>query len=51
MGGRKYRVVALAGDLECRVAGIVDEIGVVAGAADHEVGADPPLSRLLPVLP
>ena len=29
---------ALAGVLECRVAGIVDKIGVVAEPADHEVG-------------
>ena len=31
MGGRKYYVRSLAGVLERRVAGIVDEIGVVAG--------------------
>ena len=38
MGGRKYYVRALAGVLECRVAGIVGKIGVVAEPADHEVG-------------
>jgi hypothetical protein len=37
--GREYRVIALAGVFECRVAGVVDEIGIVSSAADHEVGA------------
>ena len=36
---REHRVVALAGVLDDGVAGIVDEVDVVAGAADHEVGA------------
>ena len=36
---REHRVGALAGDLDHLVAGIVDEIGVVAGTAAHRVGA------------
>ena len=39
MGGRENRVVALADVLDHRVAGIVDEIGIVAGAAAHDIGA------------
>ena len=37
--GGEDRVVALAGILDHLIAGIVDEIGVVAGAAAHGVGA------------
>ena len=36
---RKHRVVAFAGILEHEVAGVVDEEHIVAGAADHGVGA------------
>ena len=39
VNGRKDGVVALAGVLDCLVADVVDEIGVVAQAADHDVGA------------
>ena len=37
--GREHDVVALAGVLGCQVTAIVDEIGVVAGAAVHRVGS------------
>ena len=36
---REHRVVALVGNFEAGVARIVDEIGVVAGAAHHQVDA------------
>ena len=37
--GGEDRVVALAGALDHRVAGIVDEVGIVACAAAHDIGA------------
>ena len=51
VGGRKYGVIARVRALECRIGDVVDEVGVVAGAADHEIGADAAASRLLPALP
>src|SRR5262245_3335142 len=48
MGSRKYRVVALAGALEHGVAGIVDEIGVVADATLLLKLMPPVPNRILP---
>ena len=39
MRARKHHIVALVGVLERRVAGVVDEVDVVAGPAHHEVDA------------
>ena len=47
VGGREYRIVALADILDDHVAGIIDEVGVVAGAADHGVGADPAVQEIV----
>jgi hypothetical protein len=39
MGGGQDHVTAFAGVLKHRIGGIVDEVDVAAGAADHDVGA------------
>jgi hypothetical protein len=39
VSGRKHSIGALVGVLDHHVAGIVDVVGVVARAADHDVGA------------
>src|SRR5262245_63989808 len=46
MGSRKSRVVALASALEHGVAGIVDEIGVVADPAQHGVSATAAIEQI-----
>ena len=43
----RHRVGALAGALDHHVAGIVDDIGVVAGAAAHGVGAGAAVERVV----
>ena len=47
----EHRVVALAGALDHHIAGIVDEVGVVAGPPVMASAPAPPSRRLLPVLP
>ena len=44
---RLHRVGALVERLRHHVAGIVDDVGVVAGAADHRVGAGPAVKRVI----
>ena len=48
---REHRIDAFAGILHHHVAGVVDEVGVAAGAALHESAPTPPSSRLIPLLP
>src|SRR5262245_36517745 len=47
MGVGEHRIVALAGNLEAGVARVIGEIGVVAGAAHHEIGAEPPIEQVV----
>ena len=44
---RLHRVGALVGALGHHVAGVVDDVGVVAGAADHGVGAGAAVERVV----
>ena len=46
-----HRVGAFAGRFRHRVAGLVDDIGVVAGTAGHRVVAGAAVETLLPALP
>jgi hypothetical protein len=46
MGRSENRVGTLARILDHSVAGIVDEIDIVAGTADHEVGASRTVDKI-----
>jgi hypothetical protein len=48
VGGGEHRVVALVCILDDHVAGVVDEVGVVAGAASHGVGAAAAVEQVRP---
>ena len=51
MGCREDRVDAFARRSRSLIAAIVDEVEVVAGPTEHDVGPASPSRRLLPVLP
>ena len=48
MGAREHRVRSLAGVLDHRIAGIVDEVDIVAGAAEHRIGAGAAVEQVAP---
>ncbi len=47
----KHRIGAFAGILEHEVAGIVDEVGIVAEAADHRIGAGAAIEQVVAAVP
>ena len=47
----EHRIGAFVDVLEHRVAGIVDKISVVAGSADHRVGARPAVEQVVAGIP
>ena len=47
VGRREHRIDAFAGVLDHGIAGIVDEVRVVAGAAEHRVGAGVAVEKIV----
>jgi hypothetical protein len=48
VGGGEHHIVAFVGVLDDHVAGVVDEVGVVAGAAGHDIGAAAAVEQVRP---